>query len=72
MPEEYFDVAFINFKKMILFGRATFGRDDFGVTIEKEIEQVLTQEQRKAYYDLDERQHSEKQALLSSFIDRNG
>lgn len=71
MPEEYFDVAFINFTKMILFGRATFGRDDFGVTIEKEIEQTLTKEQKKAYHDLDEKQHSEMQALLSSFVDRN-
>lgn len=71
MPEEYFDVAYINFDKAILHGRITAGRDKHGCRIERELEQVLTDEQKEALVDLNERHRDEMNALLSSFADRN-
>lgn len=71
MPEEYFDVAYINFNKAILHGRASFGRDKFGVRIEREIEQVLTDEQHDLLVELNTKYAQEMERLLSSFVERD-
>lgn len=70
MPEEWFDLAYINFDKAILHGRITAGRDEFGVRREAEIEQVLTDEQKDAVQELKIKHNDEMNALLSSFVDR--
>lgn len=70
MPEEWFDVAYINFNKAILHGRITAGIDEHRVRIEAQIEQVLTDEQREAIADLGSKHDREIQRLLGSFVDR--
>ena len=69
MPEEYFDVAYIN-DKVVLHGRATAGHDNWGVRIEREVEQELTEEQKQALSNLTLRHQIEIDELLSSFVDR--
>lgn len=69
MPEEYFDVAYINFDKAILHGRAVY-RTKQGVRLETEIEQVLSEDQREKLIELNDRYHRERDKLLSSFVDR--
>ena len=70
MPEEYFDVAYINFNKAILHGRITAGRDAYGCRIEADVEQVLTDEQRCRLADLNSKHNNEVNILLASFLDR--
>lgn len=67
MPEEWLELAHINFHKSILHGRVTTGFDKFHVRQEREIEQVLTSEQKQQWQALSERQHAEMQKLLRSF-----
>lgn len=75
MPEEWFEVAYINFDKAILHGRVMeettekYGTFIRGVKRERMIEQVLTDEQKNAIVDLNERHQDEMQALLKSFVD---
>lgn len=71
MPEEYFDVAYINFDKAILHGRITAGRDQFGCRIEANVEQVLTEDQREQIYSLNTKHQMAMDKLLSSFVDRS-
>lgn len=71
MPEEWFDLAYINFDKVILHGRITAGRDEFRVRREANIEQVLTDEQRDAVAELKYKHADELNALLGSFVDRD-
>ena len=72
MPEEWFDVAYINFDKAILHGRVTVlekrGAAIHGRT-ERMIEQVLTDEQKRAIEDLNEDHREAMQKLLRSFVD---
>lgn len=68
MPEEWLELAHINFDKTILHGRVTAGRDEFRVRQEREIEQVLTVDQKAAWQSLSERHHDEMQKLLRSFV----
>ena len=74
MPEEWFEVAYINYDKAILHGRARvpmlIGNGEyFHNTHEpKDIEQVLTDEQKNAIVDMNERHREEMQALLKSFV----
>ncbi len=70
MPEEYFDLAYINFDKAILHGRITAGRDAEGCHTEAYIEQVLTDNQREKVGRLGARHSDEMQKLLSSFVER--
>ncbi|WP_404480007.1 hypothetical protein [Novosphingobium sp. BL-52-GroH] len=70
MPEEWFDLAYINFDKVILHGRITTGHDEFRVRREAEVEQVLTDEQKDAVQELKIKHNDELNALLSSFVDR--
>lgn len=58
MENEWLDLAYINFDKVIMYGQI--------VTVE--IEQVLTQEQKNQVYDLNERHQREMRALLRSFV----
>jgi len=62
MESQWYEIAWINFTKAILHGRHGDGAD------EREIEQVLTGEQREQVYDMDERHRNEKTALLRSFV----
>lgn len=70
MPEEWFEIAYINFNKAILHGRAMAGEDEFGCRIERSIEQELTPEQRTQVENLSSKHDRQMQALLSSFVDR--
>lgn len=70
MPEEYFDVAYINFDKAILHGRITTGRDEYGCRTEAHVEQVLTAEQKRAIEDLNFKHQIAMDKLLASFVDR--
>ena len=70
MPEEWFEIAAINFDKLILYGRATAGTDLYGCRIEIEVEQVLTEPQKAAYEALAIKHRMEMDRLLSGFVDR--
>lgn len=63
MSNEWFELAWINFTKAILHGQYL----DNGV--EREIEQVLTDDQREQVYALNERHEARMKALLRSFVD---
>jgi len=75
MPEEWFEVAYINYDKAILHGRARVpmlisnGEYFHNTHGPKDIEQVLTDEQKNAIVDMNERHQDEMQALLKSFVD---
>lgn len=71
MGNEYFDISVINFEKYILHGRIKIGVDENDVTQEKDIEQVLTEEQKKAFRKLERKQHKEFTDLMSSFVVRD-
>ena len=67
MPEEWFEVAYINFDKAILHGRMTAGHDKFGVRIEREVEIVLGEHQKRQIEELNEEHRSKMQQLLGDF-----
>lgn len=58
MENEWLDLAYINFDKVIMHGQI----------VDVEIEQVLTQEQKNKVYDLNEKHQREMRALLRSFV----
>ena len=68
MPEEWFEVAYINFDKAILHGRVMGERDENLCRKEIMIEQVLTKEQKRAIEDLNFEHENAMQALLKSFV----
>jgi len=76
MPEEWFEVAYINFDKAILHGRVmemvrpeepALNRAFFRK--ERMIEQVLTEEEKNAIADLNVKHQDEMQELLKSFVE---
>lgn len=71
MPEEYFELAHINFDKVILHGRITAGSDEHGCRTEAYVEQVLTEEQRNRIGHMSTAHDIEMQRLLASFVDRD-
>lgn len=70
MPEEYFDIAYINFDKAILHGRIRGGIDANRCVIEAEVEQVLTEEQSEAVVAMNAKHDAALSRLLASFVDR--
>lgn len=70
MPEEYFDIAYINFDKAILHGRITGEMDEYRCRKEYMVEQVLTDEQKRQVEDLSSKHDIAMQRLLASFVDR--
>lgn len=68
MPEEWFEVAYINFDKAILHGRVMGERDENLFRKETMIEQVLTKEQKRAIEDLNFEHELAMQRLLRSFV----
>lgn len=68
MPEEWFEVAYINFDKAILHGRVMGERDENLCRKEIMIEQVLTKEQKRAIEDLNFEHDQAMQKLLRSFV----
>lgn len=68
MPEEWFEVAYINFDKAILHGRVMGERDEYLCRKEIMIEQVLTNEQKRQIEDLNEEHQEAMQKLLRSFV----
>ena len=75
MPEEWFEVAYINFDKAILHGRVLeLVKSDHPalnrayVRTERMIEQVLTDEQKRQIEDLNEKHRDEMQKLLKEFV----
>mgnify|MGYP003441354063 CR=1 FL=1 len=69
MEQEWLEIAYINFDKAIMHGRVTVGRDNLGCIKEREVEQVLTDEQKRAVEDLEIKHRSELRRLLKSFVD---
>lgn len=67
MPEEYFELAYINFDKVIMHGRAMYTNED-GFRQEKYIEQVLTAEQKRDIEALNIKHDMQMQNLLRSFV----
>lgn len=67
MPEEWFDVAYINFDKAIMHGRVMFTNEE-GFRQERYIEQVLTPSQKGALESLQSAHDLETQRLLKSFF----
>jgi hypothetical protein len=67
MPEEYFDVAYINHNKAVLHGRVRAGRDADGCSVERYVEIVLTDEQKCEIERLNCRHDTIMQNLLRSF-----
>jgi hypothetical protein len=67
MPEEWFDVAYINFDKAIMHGRVMF-KNDNGFREERYIEQQLTEEQKSEIEDLNFERDMAMQKLLRSFV----
>ena len=63
MENEWLDLAYINFGKVIMHGQIV---DSISRSVE--IEQVLTQEQKEQVYDLNEKHEREMRSLLRSFI----
>lgn len=68
MPEEWFEVAYINFDKAILHGRVMGERDEDLRREERMIEQVLTNEQKRQIEDLNFEHEQAMQKLLRSFV----
>ena len=66
MPEEYFDVAIINFDEAILHGRVTAGRDEYGCRLERDVRITLDEHQKGAIEEMQARHHDELQSLLSA------
>ena len=71
MPEEWFEVAYINFDKAILHGRVMGERDENLCRKEIMIEQVLTKEQKRAIQDLNFEHDQAMQKLLRSFVNED-
>jgi hypothetical protein len=78
MDEEFFDIAIINFDKYVLHGRIVDAENpwddetfDYRVRNEKYIEQVLTDDQKRLVWELEDRHRDERNKLLSSFIVRD-
>ena len=69
MPEEWFDVAYINFDEAILHGRARDGRDEFGVNRERDVRVTLTDAQKRQIEDMNSDHQMAMQKLLRSFVD---
>lgn len=63
MSNEWFELAWINFTKAILHGQYIAANG-----AEVEIEQVLTDEQRDQFYELNDRHADERERLLRSFV----
>lgn len=61
MSNEWFEIAWINFTKAILHGQIVDGE------VEREIEIVLTDEQREQVYGLNAKHEAEMSRLLRSF-----
>lgn len=69
MENEWLDLAYINFDKVILHGQINNGIiDAFGVGNSQSVEQVLTQEQRREVEDLSFKHEREMRKLLRSFV----
>lgn len=68
MPEEWFEVAYINFDKAILHGRIRVGFVGYDRPTEKMVEQVLTSEQKRQIEDLNFEHDQAMQKLLRSFV----
>ena len=60
MENEWLDLAYINFDKVIMHGQIAESA--------VQIEQVLTQEQKEQVYDLNEKHQREMRKLLRSFV----
>lgn len=67
MENEWLDIAYINFDKWVLHGQLDNGVVDM-ISQTVQIEQVLTQEQKKLVEDLNYKQEREMRKLLRSFI----
>ena len=67
MENEWLDLAYINFEKVIMHGQIDNGIVDM-IPQTVQIEQVLTQEQKKKVENLNYKHEREMRALLRSFI----
>lgn len=63
MENEWLDLAYINYEKVIMHGQ--IAESDYTTV---QIEQVLTQEQKELVEDLNFKQEREMRKLLRSFV----
>lgn len=63
MENEWLDLAYINYEKVIMHGQ--IAESDYTTV---QIEQVLTQEQKREVEDLNFKHEREMRALLRSFV----
>lgn len=70
MENEWLDVAYINYDKVIMHGQIVQKQqhEGFYISGEVQIEQVLTQEQKEKVYDLNFKHGREMRSLLKSFV----
>ena len=70
MENEWLDLAYINFDKVVMHGQIVkeIRQGDFYMNKEVRIEQVLTQEQKELVEDLNFKQEREMRSLLKGFI----
>ena len=68
MNNEWLDLAYINFDKVILHGRICTGVDAEGCNLERLVEQELTEEQKQLVYDLNFKHQCEMNAVLRGFV----
>lgn len=70
MENEWLDLAYINYEKVIMHGQVIKREQhgDFRMSGEVQIEQVLTQEQKELVEDLNFKHEREMRALLRSFV----
>lgn len=66
MENEWLDLAYINYEKVIMHGQITEIVDCISRSVQ--IEQVLTQEQKELIEDLNYKHEREMRKLLRSFI----
>lgn len=68
MESTWLEIAYINLDEAILHGRVAGKMDRYGVVSERDVRQTLTDEQKNAVVDMNERHRDEMRALLKSFI----
>lgn len=68
MENEWLELAYINFDKVIMHGQIVVYPTTNLRLIQRTIEQVLTQEQKEQVYDLNEKHEREMRKLLRSFV----
>lgn len=68
MENEWLEIAYINFDKAIMHGQVQEKKLDGNFYIERQVEQILTEEQRRLVEDLNFKHQCERKAVLKGFV----